>query len=112
MLDFDDVENIKSEFLKMMPQYHFERKDFTDIFKKIFDDDQIEEVMQKCICKEQTAYFMFLTMEDEYYIIHMDSGTMINWYKHLGRTNTCNKEGFGLDDLEEFLQLVKKELFE
>lgn len=45
--------------------------------------------------------------EDEFYIIHFHSGTIINWYKHLGRTNTCNKEGFSTDDLIEFLVLLK-----
>ena len=44
--------------------------------------------------------------EDEFYIIHFRSGIIINWYKHLGRTNTCNKEGFSTDDLIEFLVLV------
>ena len=47
---------------------------------------------------------------DEFYIIHRESGTMINWYKHLGRTNTCNKEGFTLEDLHELLVLLKEDL--
>lgn len=112
MISIDDTENIKSEFLRILPRYHFERKDFTTVFEKIFTRDQMEEIYQKCICKEQSADFAFLSYDDEFYIIHKDSGTMINWYKHLGRTNTCNKPGFGLNDLEEFLQLVKKDLFE
>lgn len=43
---------------------------------------------------------------------HFDrkSGVMINWYKHLGRTNTCNREDFSLEDLEAFLKRLKEEL--
>ena len=36
---------------------------------------------------------------------------MINWYKHMGRTNTCNKD-LSLDELRLFLLLLKKELVE
>ena len=50
--------------------------------------------------------------EDEFYIIHFRSGIIINWYKHLGRTNTCNKEGVSTDDLIEFLVLLKDNLSE
>jgi hypothetical protein len=42
--------------------------------------------------------------------IYRDSETIINWYKHLGRTNTCNKEGFTLADLKELLIRLKKDL--
>ena len=50
--------------------------------------------------------------EDEFYIIHFRIGIIINWYKQLGRTNTCNKEGFSTDDLIEFLVLIKDNLSE
>ena len=36
---------------------------------------------------------------------------MINWYKHMGRTNTCNKD-LSLDELRLFLLLLRKELVE
>ena len=49
--------------------------------------------------------------DDEYYILHKPSGTMINWYKHMGRTNTCNKD-LSLDELRLFLLLLRKELVE
>ena len=48
--------------------------------------------------------------DDEFYIIHFDSGTIINWYKHIGRTNTCNDEDFTLNDLREMLILLKEDL--
>lgn len=103
-------DDIKSRFLETLPQYHFERDNFTAVFKKVFSTDQINEIEEKCTCNDQTDYFAFLRFEDEFYIVHKDSGTIINWYKHLGRTNTCNKPGFELTDLEEFLELIKKDL--
>ena len=36
---------------------------------------------------------------------------MINWYKHIGRCNTCNKD-LSLDELRLFLLLLRKELVE
>ena len=36
---------------------------------------------------------------------------MINWYKHMGRCNTCNKD-LSLDELRLFLLLLRKELVE
>ena len=47
--------------------------------------------------------------DDEYYIIHLPSGTMINWYKHLGRTNTCNKN-LSLAELKLFFILLKNDM--
>lgn len=101
---------IKSNFLKMLPQYHFERIEFTTAFLNTFTAEQIEEIFSKCIDNEQTANFAFFRYDDEFYIMHKDSGTVINWYKHLGRTNTCNKDGFGLEDLKEFLHLIRVDL--
>lgn len=100
----------ENKFLKMLPQYHFDRAEFTAAFLDVFTTEQIEEIFSKCIDNEQTNEFAFLYYDDEYYIMHRDSGTVINWYKHLGRTNTCNKDGFGLNDLKEFLHCIKVDL--
>lgn len=72
------------------------------IITKFYADPKNEEDFQKWLYR----------WEDEFYIIHRDSGTIINWYKHLGRTNTCNKEGFTLADLKELLLLLKEDLKE
>lgn len=50
------------------------------------------------------------TEPDEYYIIHLESGMMVNWYKHLGRTNTCSQKDRTIDDYYEFFRLFKEEL--
>lgn len=101
----------KSKFLQELPQYHFDRDDFVSVFYEIFDDYfRGEDVIEACISGKGTSSFVLYYCDDEFYILHMPSGTIINWYKHLGRTNTCNKDGFTLDDLREFFQLLDEEL--
>lgn len=94
-----------------LPQYHFERKEFVDAFKEIFTTDEILGIEELCQHDSSLRDFhLFYTTLEEYYIIHIPSNVVINWYKHLGRTNTCNKEDFDLDDLKAFLKLLKNNL--
>ena len=101
---------MNSKFLQELPQYHFDRDLFIDSFKKVFSVDEIFEL--ECACQKHRllADFLLYYVNDEFYIIHLDSGTIINWYKHLGRTNTCNKECFDLDDFQDLLKLLKENL--
>lgn len=103
---------MKSKYLQDLPQYHFDRDEFVNTFKKIFSIDEILEL--EFACKQHILFsdFLLYYVDDEFYIIHLGSGTIINWYKHLGRTNTCNKEGFDIDDLQELLKSLKEELHE
>ncbi len=101
---------MKSKFLETLPQYHFERDDFVRVFYDIFSNEEVIDIQVECECNQQYDYFSLESYDNEYYIIHRDSGTIINWYKHLGRTNTCNKEGFTLEDLREFLLLLKNDM--
>ena len=105
------LEEYKSEFLKELTQYYFDRESFVESFKKVFSIDEIFEL--EVACQEHRSYdnFHLYCAEDEFYIIHLPSGTIINWYKHLGRTNTCNKKGFNLDDLHELLNALKKDIW-
>lgn len=101
-----------SKYLETLPQYHFDRDDFCKVFGEVFTDDEIIDIDVMCGYPQNTDNFLLYRWEDEFYIIHRDSGTIINWYKHLGRTNTCNKEGFTLADLKELLLLLKEDLKE
>lgn len=83
-----------SKYLETLPQYHFDRDDFCKVFGEVFTDDEIIDIDVMCGYPQNTENFLLYRWEDEFYIIHRDSGTIINWYKHLGRTNTCNKKGF------------------
>lgn len=97
-------------YWETLPQYHFERDDFIKAFCEFFTSEQIVDI--ETLCQETTYLddFILLYHEDEFYILHKDSGVVINWYKHLGRTNTCNREDFTLDDLREFLNILANEL--
>lgn len=102
---------MKSKYLKELPQYHFNRYDFVYTFLKVFTKDEIFELEVACQAQRLLDGFLLYYSHDEFYIIHLESGTIINWYKHLGRTNTCNKEGFDITDLLELLVLLKEDLF-
>lgn len=109
-LEKEVVEKRMAEF-KELKQYHFERQDFVDAFEEIFTTDEIMGIEE--LCRSNTTledFHLFYTTWEEYYIIHFPSGIMINWYKHLGRTNTCNKDDFELVDLKAFLKLLKNNL--
>lgn len=90
----------KNPLFKNLPQYHFDRDDMCDVFDvdfmKWFWDHGLEN---------RNDEFLITSEDDEFYIIHFPSGTIINWYKHMGRTNTCNKN-LTLDDLREFKKML------
>lgn len=95
--------------LKELPQYHFDREEFVDAFKKVFSINEICDLEVACQEHKCLSNFLLYYVENEFYIIHLPSGTMINWYKHLGRCNTCNNEAFSIFDLLNFLELLKEE---
>ena len=72
--------------LSPMKQYPIERDVFCEIFGKIYDD------FYDAFYNTTTESFKVWRYDDEFYILHLESGTIINWYKHLGRCNTCNKD--------------------
>lgn len=89
----------KNPLFQNLPQYHFDR----DKMCKIFDAG-FQMWLWKHI-EDATDEFLITRRDDEFYIIHFPSGTIINWYKHMGRTNTCNKD-LTLDDLREFKKML------
>lgn len=99
-----------NNILKDLPQYHFDRDEFCKVFREFFTSDQIYDI--EAMCQEGRIFdeFSLIYNDDEFYILHRPSGIMINWYKHLGRTNTCNRPDFTLDDLRVFLKALKEEL--
>lgn len=101
---------MSSKYLQELNDYFFNRDDFINAFQKVFTDSEITEIEIACQENRLSDDFLLYCAHDEFYIIHLASGTIINWYKHLGRTNTCNKEGFTLDDLIELLTLLKYDL--
>lgn len=96
--------------LTTLPQYHFDRDNFCKVINKVFTWDEFVDIDVECCGNRHLDEFSLFRWEDEFYILHRNSGIMINWYKHAGRTNTCNKPDFTLDDFEEFLIELRKDL--
>ena len=96
--------------LTTLPQYHFDRNEFCKVFEEVFTDDDFVDIVVTCGASKHLDDFSLFRWEDEFYILHRNSGVMINWYKHMGRTNTCNKPDFTLNDLREFLFELRKDL--
>ena len=82
-----------------LPQYHFDRTDMCEVFDADFMDWFWYHI------GDQNDEFLLTRSGDEFYMIHFQSGTIVNWYKHMGRTNTCNKN-LTLDDLREFKKML------
>lgn len=99
-----------SDALKTLPQYHFDRDDFCNEIRKVFSWNEFEDIDVECSRNKHLDDFSLFRIEDEFYILHRDSGVLINWYKHAGRTNTCNKPDFTLEDFHEFLVELRKDL--
>lgn len=99
-----------SDILESLPQYHFDRDDFRKVFFEFFTYDEIYDLEALCQGTTHLDHFTLFYNEDEFYILHRDSGILINYYKHLGRTNTCNRPDFTLDNLRGFLKALKYDL--
>lgn len=82
-----------------LPQYHFDRDEMCEVFDKEFVEWLWDNMDTSSDC------FDIFRRDDEFYILHRNSGTLINWYKHMGRTNTCNKD-LSIEDLREFKKLL------
>lgn len=93
-----------------LTMYFFDRNDFCEVFMNVFDMDEIENIKSLCASTTHLNSFSLFYHNDEFYILHRNSGIMINWYKHLGRTNTCNFDGMTLEDLEVFLKALKEDI--
>ena len=111
----DDKFGVKHQYrnLERNRSYHFVRDEMEKIFEEVFPLDSQAwdwDCVWYCDFRDTNSFHAFKDY-DEYYILHKPSGTMINWYKHIGRTNTCNKD-LSLDELRLFLLLLRKELVE
>lgn len=90
--------------LKALPQYHIGRDELCKIVANIIGYERLMDAFDygPVICDE----FAWFINSDEFYIIHLDSGMMVNWYKHLGRTNTCSQLDRTVEDYYEFFNPI------
>lgn len=90
----------------------FDREAFVKTFQDILGLQRIFDIEILCQECQETDNFLLYFRDEEYYIIHFDSGIIINWYKHLGRCNNVNKNDFTFDDLKDILTKLKEDLEE
>ena len=96
--------------MNTLPQYHFDRDAFSKVLFEVFTYEEYIDIDVLCSTNTHIGDFSLLRCEDEFYILHRNSGILVNWYKHAGRTNTCNKPDFTLDDFREFLTKLREDL--
>lgn len=103
----DAIEQSQPTRLEDMRQYWLDRERFTLIFSNYIDADIFDNMW----CDSGTTdSFHWWQNSDEYYIVHMPSGMMVNWYKHLGRMNTCSQPWRNETDFKEFCRLLAEEI--
>ncbi len=109
--------------IEQMKQYHFERAEFRDVFTRVFGEDDKFDFIDGLLGKEkdpstgfdyQTENFKCFQIEEDYYILDLNTGVLITWYKGqcLGRINKCSRPDFTLEDLERMLTKLYIELGE
>ena len=98
--------------LNEMKQYYFDRDEFVKAVESVISVNTLYDAVMDYGEFNQTYNFIWFHYDGEYYVLHKPSGLMVNWYKHLGRTNTCNQEGKTLEDVKEFFRLFKEDLEE
>lgn len=88
---------------------NIDRDEFIRIFNEI-DNYNYEEM--NAVFEFENDFIKLWTWDcDEYYILEKETGILINWYKHLGRANYCNKK-LTIKEYEEFAKRILKELKE
>lgn len=84
--------------------YSYYRDDFTKFVGKRFDYDEFYDLIESGYASED---FVCYRVVDEYYIIDLETGIIVNFYKHIGRCLNCNVE----NNYEVIMQTIQR-LFE
>jgi hypothetical protein len=107
---------VTNKLLFNMKTYFFNRDVFTDCFVKYIASNKkaFERLEDARYNFSSIGDFRVWTEEEEIYILHIPSGTMIGWYKfyHYGRSNFCNKPEMTHFDLINFFVLLRNQLLE
>ena len=106
----DKTEFVNTAKLQDMSQYHIDRDKLCEIVKETIGYDTLMDVFCYGEFNQSDEFAWFRNYGDEFYIIHLPSGMMINWYKHLGRTNTCSQSNRTIEDYYEFFKRFKMDL--
>lgn len=92
-----------SENLSSMEDDYISREDFCEIF------GEVDKVLWSQNFEHNGVSFKCFLNRDMRYMLHLDSGTLIGYYDHLGRANNCSKP-LNTEELILFKELLMKEL--
>lgn len=85
----------------------FDRDAFCEAFHKVFDSTEILNLEAACQGHKRVGDFYLYYDEDTFYIINLDKGVIVQYYKHLGRCNSVN-DNINYTDLINFLSELKE----
>ena len=103
---------------QQIEEYPFDRDKLTMVFNNTIGDCIAESLLTDIVYSgkefNHVGDFRIWTEEEETYILHLPSGTIVGWYKfiHIGRCNFCNKPDMGFNDLRDFFMLLRNQLLE
>lgn len=86
----------------------FNRDEFVNVFAEVFDDYTIDHLYDLCVERIMKYPYILFYAEDTYVISNIETGIIITWYKHLGRSAICNMCDFSIIDLRDFINDLKE----
>ena len=89
-------------------RYNLDRAEFTKAFNDIIGCEFVYDIFNEDI--QYTSKFAWFRNEDEYYIIDLKNGIIVNWYKHIGRCANVNVEDMAVSDLYDLFARFRNEL--
>lgn len=110
--------NVRNKWLQPMKHYAFDRDQLTKLFNDhIASNEKAFEILEDAIAgvddHEIGDFRCWKDFDEEFYILHVPSGTIVGWYKfyHFGRDNFTNRD-MTLDDLKDFFVLLRNQLLD
>lgn len=110
--------NVRNKWLQSMKHYAFDRDKLTELFNDhIASNEKAFRTLEDAIAgtddHEVGDFRCWKDSDEEFYILHVPSGTIVGWYKfyHFGRDNFTNRD-MDLDDLKDFFVLLRSQLLD
>lgn len=110
--------NVRNKWLQPMKHHAFDRDQLTKLFNAyIASNEKAFETLEYAIAgtddHEVGDFRCWKDSDEEFYILHVPSGTIVGWYKfyHFGRDNFTNRD-MTLDDLKGFFVLLRNQLLD
>lgn len=110
--------NVRNKWLQPMKHGAFDRAKLSKLFNDhIASNERAFEALEDAIAgtddHEVGDFRAWRDSDEEFYILHVPSGTIVGWYKfyHYGRDNFTNRD-MSLEDLKDFFVLLRNQLLD